>query len=51
MLTWTNYETLKVEEGDRTGILLVGLNRPEKLGALNLQMLDEILDRLGQSEA
>ena len=45
-MTWTNYETLKVEEIE-PGILLVGLNRPEKLGALNLQMLDEILDLWG----
>ena len=45
-MEWKDYSTLKVEEIE-PGILLVGLNRPEKLDALNLQMLDEILDLWG----
>lgn len=45
-MDWKNYETLKVVEIE-PGILVVGLNRPEKLSALNLQMLDEILDLWG----
>jgi enoyl-CoA hydratase/carnithine racemase len=42
-MNWSEYSTLKANEIE-PGILVVSLNRPDKLDALNLKMLDEVLD-------
>jgi len=42
-MDYSNYDTLKVEQLDN-GIMIVALNRPEKLNAMNSTMLEELND-------
>ena len=43
------YKTLKIEERDE-GISIITLNRPERLNAINFEMIEEFLDYLNQLE-
>lgn len=42
-MDYSNYQTLKVEKRDK-GILIVALNRPDKLNAMNSTMIEELND-------
>jgi enoyl-CoA hydratase/carnithine racemase len=42
-MDYSNYGTLKVEMLEQ-GIMVVSLNRPAKLNAMNMQMLEELVD-------
>ena len=42
-MDYSQYQTLKVEQKEQ-GIVVVSLNRPAKLNAMNMQMLEELID-------
>lgn len=46
-MDYVNYETLTLENRDN-GILIVGLNRPQKLNSMNRQMVSDLLDLWGK---
>ena len=46
----TTYKTLKVEERE-DGIAIVKLNRPERLNALNFEVIEELKNYLHQLES
>ena len=43
MSTLKNYETVSLEYAEE-GVLVVTLNRPHRLNALSLEMMDDLLD-------